>query len=633
MMAKPTLRRGLRTSGQHGEPDSYWKNQWVYWDFTQFSVSMADMKTCSVLVLAVIFATALAGTTVARPPLRPFEIDTAVTPQGRIDQLVFERLKRLGIEPAKLCSDEVFVRRVYLNVIGTLPTSQEALQFLKDPDPNKRPALVDRLLERDEFADYWAMKWCDLLRVKSEFPINLWPNAVQAYQRWIRTCIKENWPYDRFVREMLTASGSNFRVPQVNFYRAVQSKKPEALSQAVALSFMGVRPEGWPAERWSGMAPFFSQIRFKATREWKEEIVLFDLEKAATEPAAKTLRAAVFPDGAAAHLSPGQDPRKVFADWLIAAKNPWFARNIVNRLWSWLLGRGIIHEPDDIRPGNPPSNPELLAFLEQELITAHYDLKHVYRLILNSQTYQLSWIAASKDPNAAANFAHYPLRRLEAEVLIDALCQITGTSEEYSSPIPEPFTFIPEEQRSIALADASISSPFLEKFGRPTRDTGLEAERNNRITAAQRLHLLNSSHIRSKLEQSPKMVALLRSRGDLRETVNQIYLTILSRLPTDEEVKTVQTYLQGPPKRLPEAAARVPRRRQTPRFPVGPCLGFDQQRGVSSPALAVIVNLKGMVEHEHKTQFPGRGAECGISRSISGIFSMPISRARRCARA
>jgi hypothetical protein len=197
-------------------------------------------------------------------------------PRGRIDELVFGKLEQSGVQPAPLCSDAVFVRRAYLDMIGTLPTAQEARAFLQDQDPNKRAVLIDRLLEREEFADYWAMKWSDLLRVKSEFPINLWPNAVQAYHRWIRTCVKENWPYDRFVREMLTASGSNFRVPQVNFYRAVQSREPQALAQAVALTFMGVRPEGWPKERWAEMAVFFSQIGFKHTEEWKEEIVIFD---------------------------------------------------------------------------------------------------------------------------------------------------------------------------------------------------------------------------------------------------------------------------------------------------------------------------------------------------------------------
>ncbi len=386
------------------------------------------------------------------------------------------------------------------------------------------------------------MKWSDLLRVKAEFPINLWPNAAQAYHRWIRTSIRENKPYDQFVREMLTASGSNFRVPPVNFYRAMQNREPPGIAQTVALTFMGVRAENWPKDRLAGMAVFFSQIGYKPTGEWKEEIVCFDPNHAA-EPGG-VAQAAVFPDGTQVRLAPDRDPREVFADWLIDAENPWFARNIVNRIWSWLLGRGIIHEPDDIRPDNPPSNPELLAYLEKELVASHHDLKHIYRLILNSQTYQLSSIARDDDPRGAANFACYPLRRLEAEVLIDALCQITGTTEEYSSAIPEPFTFIPEDLRSIALPDGSITSSFLEMFGRPPRDTGLESERNNRPTAAQRLHLLNSSHIQRKIEQSPKLGLQMRAKANPRQVVTGLYLTILSRFPTDEELKIVATYAQ-----------------------------------------------------------------------------------------
>ncbi len=480
----------------------------------------------------------------------PFQGAGTAKPVGQIDTLVLGKLTQLNIAPADLCSDAVFVRRVYLDVIGTLPTAKEARTFLEDRDPNQRAALIDRLLQRDEFADYWALKWSDLLRVKSEFPINLWPNAVQAYHRWIRTSIKENVPYDRFVREMLTASGSNFRVSQVNFYRAVQSREPQALAQVVALTFMGIRPESWPKEKWAEMAAFFSQVGYKSTLEWKEEIVLFDPNQAAQTPRGRSASnpqsgPAVLPDGIKVWLLPDQDPREVFADWLITAKNPWFARNLVNRVWSWLLGRGIIHEPDDIRPDNPPSNPELLAYLEGELVAAHFDLKHIYRLILSSQVYQLSSIPSTEDPKGEANFAFYSLRRLEAEVLIDALCQITGTTEQYSSPIPEPFTFIPEDLRSIALADASITSAFLETFGRSPRDTGLESERNNRPTAAQRLHLLNSSHIQRKIEQSTKLQFLLQGKSKPREAIDELYLTILSRRPTADELKTIGGYFQA----------------------------------------------------------------------------------------
>jgi hypothetical protein len=465
-----------------------------------------------------------------------YEGGASLAPRGKIDELVFSHLKRLSIQPALLCSDSVFLRRVYLDLIGTLPTAEEAAQFLQDPSPNKRSALVDRLLERDEFADYWAMKWSELLRVKSEFPINLWPNAAQAYHRWIRTSIKQNVPYDRMVRAMLTASGSNFRVPEVNFYRAAQAKE----AQAVALTFMGMRADQWPKERLANMAAFFSQLGYKPTGEWKEEIVYFDSQKPAPT-------AAVFPDGKPARLSPGQDPREVFANWLIAPENPWFSRNIVNRVWSWLLGRGIIHEPDDIRPDNPPGNPELLAYLERELVSAHYDLKHIYRLILNSQVYQLSSVPQTGNPEGAANFASYPVRRLDAEVLIDAICQTTGTTEQYSSAIPEPFTFLPEGRRAISLPDGSITSPFLEMFGRPARDTGLESERNNRTTADQELHLLNSSHIQLKIQQSAKLRTLVQSAARPRDPIDRVYLTILSRYPTEDELKVVSAQFQSAP--------------------------------------------------------------------------------------
>ncbi len=519
-------------------------------------------------VMALTAANAAAQSAFTKSTLTPFESNADLTPQTEIDKLVFTRLEKLGIQPARLCSDSVFVRRVFLDTIGTLPTEAEAKEFLQDRNPDKRKALIDKLLERDEFADYWSMKWSDLLRVKAEFPINLWPNAVQSYHRWIRASIKENKPYDRFARELLTSSGSNFRDAPVNFYRAVQSKEPVALAQTVALTFMGTRADSWPKERWASMSLFFSRLGFKATGEWKEEIIYFDsnlpvipIPTASTPPARAsatpsraltskapatsapaTAPAPTFPDGAPARLAADVDPRETFADWLVNPKNPWFTRAISNRVWSWLLGRGIIHEPDDLRPDNPPVNPELLAYLEKELIGAKYDLKHLYRLILNSKTYQLSSIPRSDRPEGPANFSHYPLRRLEAEVLIDAICHITGSTEKYSSPIPEPFSFIPEEQRSIALADGSTTSSFLEMFGRPPRDTGWESERNNRPSADQRLHMLNSSHIQMKIENSSKLQAMMRPRNGGREMVENFYLTILSRYPSEEEMRSFGGY-------------------------------------------------------------------------------------------
>jgi len=468
----------------------------------------------------------------------PFESGGKVVSANPVDALVLARLRDKGIEPAAPCSDEVFIRRVYLDVIGTLPEPQAVRDFLGDSRPAKRAVLIDTLLEREEFADYWALKWCDLLRVKAEFPINLWPNAVQAYHRWIRDAVRTNKPYDQFVRELLTSSGSNFRVAPVNFYRAIQGREPSDLAEAVALTFMGARMQTWPEDRRSGMAAFFSRVAYKKTDEWKEEIVCLDPKPA--EPVE-----AVFPDGVEVRILPGEDPRQVFADWLIAGDNSWFARNIVNRIWSWLLGRGIIHEPDDIRPDNPPVNPELLAYLEKEFVSADYDLRHIYRLILNSDTYQQSSVPRSDHPDAEASFAYYPVRRLDAEVLIDALCWIGGPGENYVSPIPEPFTYVPAYQRSIALADGSTTSSFLEMFGRPARDTGLESERTNQPTDAQRLYLLNSTDVQQRVERSQRLYkTILDAEGDRRALIRLTYLTLLSRNPTEAESAAAEKYFQ-----------------------------------------------------------------------------------------
>ena len=474
--------------------------------------------------------------------INPYESDVELKPRGKIDEFVFAKLKELQIEPSKACSDGVFLRRVYTDVIGTLPTAAEARKFLESKDPDKRTKLIDELLGRPEYADYWAMKWSDLLRVKAEFPINLWPNASQAYHHWLHTAMKENMPYDQFVRELLTSCGSNFRTPQVNFFRALQSKEPKAIATAVALAFMGARADKWPEERLEGMAVFFSEIGFKPTREWKEEIIVWDphtkklaaKDKKDGEEADAPPPKPVFPNGVVCKLPPGKDPREVFADWLIDAKNPWFSRHIVNRIWFWLMGHGIVHEPDDIRPDNPAQNIELLNYLADELVKAKYDLKHIHRIILNSQTYQLSCIPKGDGEKAAANFACYTLRRQDAEVIIDAICKITGTTEWYESRIPEPFTFIPERHRSITLPDGSITSSVLELFGRPPRDTGFEAERNNKYNAAQALHLINSTHILNKIKDGPKVKELLEST-EAEDRGEVLYLAVLSRFPTDDE--------------------------------------------------------------------------------------------------
>jgi hypothetical protein len=235
----------------------------------------------------------------------------------------------------------------------------------------------------------------------------------------------------------------------------------------------------------------------------------------------------------------------VFADWLIKPENPWFAKAIVNRTWAWAMGRGIIHEPDDIRDDNPPGNPELLAYLEKELVSSGYDLKHLKRLILTSTVYQFSSIPRSKTPEARANFASYLLRRVEAEVLIDALNEITGSSDLYTSAVPEPFTYIPDGMPAVAVADGSITSSFLTLFGRSARATGMESERVNELASTQWLHMLNSATIQSKLQKGPKLAAIVNAGGKPNEMAEKLYLTILSRLPTDADLKAAEEHAKA----------------------------------------------------------------------------------------
>jgi len=490
-------------------------------------------------------------------------------PANGIDAIVFAKLKALGIQPV-LCSDAVFVRRAYLDLTGRLPSAEEAKAFIQSPDKNKRVALIDRLLDQPAHFDYWAMKWSDVLRVKAEFPVKVWPNAAQAYHRWLWESVAQNKRYDQFARELLTSSGSNFRVGPVNFYRAIQNKTPEGIAAAVGLALMGTRVRSWPEERRAGMAAFFTQIGYKPTSEWKEEIVFWDPLNSVKLPGsiargidavAKSVTAtnqipqalpapvsengplaAAFPDGTKVTVPPSRDPREVFAEWLIRPENPWFARNIVNRTWAWAMGRGIIHEPDDIRDDNPPSAPELLAYLEKELVSSGYDLKHLKRLIFTSTVYQFSSIPRFKGPEARANFASYLLRRVEAEVLIDALNDITGSSDLYTSAVPEPFTYIPKDMTAVQVADGSVTSTFLTLFGRSSRSTGMETERVNELASPQWLYMLNSAAIQSKLQSGPKLAAIFASGGKTNEIAETLYLTVLSRFPTDSDLKTVEEY-------------------------------------------------------------------------------------------
>jgi hypothetical protein len=488
----------------------------------------------------------------------PYESGKGFSPNGKIDELQLANFAKLGIKPAKICSDAVFLRRVYLDIIGTLPSADEAEKFISDKTPDKRAKLIDGLLNRDEFAKYWTLKWCDILRVKSEFPINLWPNAVQAYSHWIWNAVETNMPYDKFARALLTSSGSNFRDPAVNFYRSTPDKTPSGIAKIATLAFLGSRLQDWPEYDRKEIEKLFSRISYKKTGEWKEEIVFFN-------PEIHDEMTVDMPDRTKLKIPSGHDPRAAFAGWLAGPGKKWFAEAAVNRTWFWLFGLGIVHEPDAfgfhkkndgfldsalgaftgrapcVNTGNPPRNPELLGYLADEFIRSKYDFRELIRMIANSATYQQSCVPAGEDIIAAGKyFAVYPVHRLDAEVLADALSYFAGVSPQYMSVIPEPFTYIPAENRTIELYDGSISSSFLETFGRSARDTGFLTERSSQITYSQRLFLLNSPIIQNKVTNTPFLKTIMENaKGDSTNIINQIYLLILSRYPSEDEIEKI----------------------------------------------------------------------------------------------
>ncbi|MFA6292874.1 MAG: DUF1553 domain-containing protein [Victivallales bacterium] len=467
------------------------------------------------ILLIISLFPALASALNAEDNSSPYENGKFFFPNGKIDEFQLANLKKLGIRPAKISSDGTFLRRVYVDLIGTLPTMEETSNFLADKSLYKRQKLIESLLARDEFPTYWSLKWGDTLRIKSEFPINLWPNAVQAYSHWVWNAVQTNMPYDKFACELLTSSGSNFRDPPANFFRATEDRSPCGLAKVAVLTFLGSRLQDWPEADRKEMEKLFSRISYKKTDEWKEEIVILN-----PEPFEKF--SVKMPDGTEISIPAGADPRKAFADWLTGSGKKLFAQAAVNRAWFWLFGRGIVHEPDNFilynsnqvassgaspgnaggaNAGNLPCNPKLLDYLAEEFIRSGYDFKALVKLIVNSATYQQSCIPSSDIAEAEKYFAVYPVRRLDAEVLADALSYLSGTSPQYISVIPEPFTYIPQEQATIALEDGSISSAFLENFGRPARDTGYLMERNNETTYTQRLFMLNSPVIQNNPER------------------------------------------------------------------------------------------------------------------------------------
>ncbi len=431
-----------------------------------------------------------------------------------VDKLVDAKLAKLNIAPSGLCDDADFLRRVFLDLTGTLATPDEARKFLADKAKDKRTKLVESLLERPEFADLWAMRWADLLRV-DRAPLG--HQRAHLYYKWIRDSIATNKPFDEFARELVTAEGPVNEVGPVNFFKVVT--KPGEVAGTVSQVFLGVRIacaecHHHPFDRWTqadyyGMTAFFAAGTTTHPRTGKSVFA----HALATET----------PDA-----DPKGDRRLPLADWMTKPDNPYFARNLANRTWAWLLGRGLVEPVDDVRATNPPSNPELLDALAKFTIENKYDVRKLILLITSSRVYQTSATPNATNEKDERNFSRAYFKRPDAEVLLDIICQVTG--------VPEKFTGSPGITRAVQLWDSKARSDFLKLFGRPNRVTACECERTKEPSVSQVLNLLNSPDIQAKLTHEAGTVAkLVREQKDDANLVEELYLTFFARLPTTDE--------------------------------------------------------------------------------------------------
>ena len=452
-----------------------------------------------------------------------------------IDKNVWDKLERLGIPPSDLADDATFLRRVFLDVIGTLPTALEASAFLADAAPDKRAKLIDKLLERPEYADFWAMKWADILKVDKDA---VTPQGAVAMTRWIRRQLAENRPYDQFARDVVTAKGSMGADGPAAIFKALGT--PEIAARGISQVFLGVRIEcaechHHPSEKWGqddywALAGMFSGVALKPLPGGAEAVVWkvgADLGPKVSKKATATIPAKSL-GAIATAFAPSDDRRKVLADWMTAADNPYFATVIANRLWAHYLGRGLVEPIDDIRATNPASNEPLLAALTVHLREKQYDLKAFTKTLLLSRAYQLSSKSVPGNELDEQNFSHAAVKPMPAEVLLDAVSQVTGA--------PEKFNGWPEGFRAIQIWDNRMPSYFFRIFGRPVRFSVCECERGTDPSITQALHLMNSPEIAAKIKAKAGTARKLAGSDKKPDAIiDELFLGALSRKPTDAE--------------------------------------------------------------------------------------------------
>lgn len=476
----------------------------------------------------------------------PLGIDIASLPPAKnfVDELVFAKLKVLGLPPSEVCDDATYIRRVTLDLAGRLPTLEESQAFLADTDAAKRDKLVDRLLSSGDYADYFANKWNAILRNRRTQEQH--KNSTFAFHDWIRQSIYENKPYDEFVRDVIAASGEVGENPPVAWYREVKDSTQQL--EDTAQLFLGLRIQcarchHHPFEKWSqqdyyGFAAFFSQVGRKPGEE-REEDRIFHRRGAASAKNPKTNQD-VPPTGLGSNpmqLSPDDDPRHALVDWMTQPDNPFFAKSLVNRYWKHFFSRGLVDPEDDMRITNPASNPALLDALAKHFVDGKFDTKALLKTICTSTTYQLSSLPNAYNAKDKQNFSRYYPKRMPAEVLLDSIDRVTASTTRFGG--------VPAGTRAVQLPDNAFNSYFLTVFGKPEGSSACECERSGDANLAQSLHLLNSGDLQGKISSGEGRAAQLTRAKDRshEERIKELYLTAFSRAPDAQELEIAKTHL------------------------------------------------------------------------------------------
>jgi hypothetical protein len=481
--------------------------------------------------LSVPFANEIGATTYDKFPRRNF-----------IDDLAVAKWKNLHLAPSKIADDPEFLRRAYLDTIGVLPTSEQVENFLADTSADKRTRLINQLIERDEFVDYWSYKWSDLLLVSSR---RLNSTAMWAFYDWIRDSVKQNKPWNKFARDIFLSSGSTRENGALNYF--VLHKDPIELSENATQAFLGqritcARCHNHPLEKWTQrqyyqMANLFARVGVKNGGMAGENIVFAKVSGDVLYPKlARPLPPAPL-DAASIPIDATGDRRIVFANWLTSPDNAMFARTVVNRVWANFMGRGLVDPMDDLRATNPASNEELLAALSKDFVDHGYDVQRLIRTITTSSLYQLSSEANATNPSDNIYYSKHIIRRLNAEVILDAMSQVTGA--------PTAFSGYPAGTRALQLPDTQVKSDFLASFGRPARILCDAAERASDPTITQALHVINGDTLNKKLSAPEGTIALFMKLGlSDRRILEYMYLSAFSRYPSDAERATLTAALE-----------------------------------------------------------------------------------------